>query len=87
MSKFTSLPLLLSNVTLKALVLSSRACNNVKDFNERNLCITGNRGIGTTNLEKTFANFIADIQILFTKRCSLKSLLHKVILYQCFINI
>jgi len=66
-------------VYISQLVRFSRACNDVNDFNERNLCITEKllkQGYRYHKLRKTFCKFYRRYPDLIQKyRCSLKSLL------------
>lgn len=68
-------------VYISQLVRFSRACNDVNDFNERNLCITEKllkQGYRYHKLRKTFCKFYRRYPDLIQKyRCSLKSLLQQ----------
>ena len=68
-------------VYISQLVRFSRACTNVKDFNERNLCITEKllkQGYRYHKLRKTFCKFYRRYPDLSQKyNCSLKSLLQQ----------
>ena len=68
-------------IYISQLVRFSRACNNVKDFNERNLCITCKllkQGYRYHKLRKTFCKFYRRYQDLIQKyNCSLTVLLRQ----------